>query len=61
VHFKYDIKGSTVDREASSKEKEKLHPTFKDNDFVKEEKKIEIGPEAKAIFMEKLTRDVKVK
>ncbi len=60
VHFKYDIKGSTVDREASLKEKEKLHPTFKDNDLVKEDKKIEIGSEAKSIFMEKLTRDVKV-
>lgn len=58
VHFKYDIKGSTVDREASIKEKEKTHPTFKDNDLMNEARQINIGPESKQIFMEKLTRDV---
>ncbi len=29
IHKKYDLKGSTVDREASQKEREKDHPTFK--------------------------------
>jgi len=58
VHFKYDIKGSTVDREASLKEKEKEHPTFKDNDLLNEARMIKIGSESKKIFMEKLTRDV---
>lgn len=58
VHFKYDIKGSTVDREASLKEKEKSHPTFKDNDLLNEARQIHIGPESKQAFMEKLTRDV---
>ena len=58
MHYKYDIKGSTVDREATMKEKEKSHPTFKDNDFVNESRQINIGSEAKVAFMEKLTRDV---
>lgn len=58
VHFKYDIKGSTVDREATMKEKEKSHPTFKDNDFVNESRQVNIGPESKEAFMEKLKRDV---
>lgn len=58
VHFKYDIKGSTVDREATLKEKEKTHPTLKDNDLLNEARLIEIGPENKQIFMDKLTRDV---
>merc|ERR1712013_881049 len=35
VHKKYDLKGSTVEREASEKEKQKKEPTLKDNDFVK--------------------------
>ena len=29
VHKKYDLKGSTVDREASEKEREKSLPTLK--------------------------------
>lgn len=58
VHFKYDIKGSTVDREATIKEKEKSHPTFKDNDLLNEARQINIGAESKLQFMEKLTRDV---
>ncbi|KOX74345.1 Phosphatidylinositol 5-phosphate 4-kinase type-2 beta [Melipona quadrifasciata] len=33
THKKFDLKGSTVDREASDKEKEKDLPTYKDNDF----------------------------
>lgn len=58
VHLKYDIKGSTVDREATLKEKEKSHPTYKDNDLVNDARQINIGSESKRIFMEKLTRDV---
>lgn len=60
-HFrKFDLKGSTVDREASDKEKEKDLPTFKDNDFVKEGIKIYIGDIAKDKLLETLTADVGV-
>ena len=58
---KYDLKGSTVDREASDKEKEKDLPTFKDNDFIKDGTKVVIGEEAKERLMETLTADVEVK
>lgn len=58
---KYDLKGSTVDREASVKELEKDLPTLKDNDFMKEGTKIHIGEEAKQQLMETLTADVEVK
>jgi len=58
IHKKYDLKGSTVDREASQKEREKSHPTFKDNDFLNDGVKIHIGEEAKTKLMETLTADV---
>ncbi|KAL0277097.1 UNVERIFIED_CONTAM: hypothetical protein PYX00_004497 [Menopon gallinae] len=58
VHRKFDLKGSTVDREASEKEKEKDLPTLKDNDFVKEGLKIHIGDVAKEKLLETLTADV---
>lgn len=60
VFRKYDLKGSTVDREASVKELEKDLPTLKDNDFMKEGTKIHIGEEAKQQLMETLTADVEV-
>ncbi|XP_023314099.1 phosphatidylinositol 5-phosphate 4-kinase type-2 alpha [Trichogramma pretiosum] len=58
THKKFDLKGSTVDREASDKEKEKELPTFKDNDFVKEKMKIYIGDEAKTKLINTLSADV---
>ncbi|XP_015217777.1 phosphatidylinositol 5-phosphate 4-kinase type-2 beta isoform X3 [Lepisosteus oculatus] len=58
VHRKYDLKGSTVSREASDKEKAKDLPTFKDNDFLNEGQKLHIGDDNKKIFLEKLKRDV---
>ncbi|CAM9530962.1 unnamed protein product [Lampetra fluviatilis] len=58
VHCKYDLKGCTLSREASEKEKAKDLPTFKDNDFINEKKKIVIGEEDKKAFLEKLRRDV---
>jgi hypothetical protein len=54
VHKKYDLKGSTVDREASQKEREKDQPTFKDNDFINDRIKIHIGEEAKEKLVETL-------
>lgn len=58
IHVKYDIKGSSVDRAASSKEKEKDTPTYKDNDLINDGRTLVIGNEAKVAFMQKLTRDV---
>ena len=58
INTKYDIKGSSVDRTASIKEKEKDLPTYKDNDLLNDNRQIVLGPEAKTQFMEKLTRDV---
>jgi len=58
IHKKYDLKGSTVDREASEKEREKVAPTFKDNDFLNDGVKICIGEEAKAKLVETLAADV---
>lgn len=58
IQVKYDLKGSSVDRTATNKEKEKDSPTFKDNDLISEGRSIAIGPDAKKEFMEKLTRDV---
>ena len=47
-----------MDREASQKEREKNHPTFKDNDFLNDGFKIHIGEEAKSKLMETLAADV---
>ncbi|KAL0820968.1 hypothetical protein ABMA28_005624 [Loxostege sticticalis] len=58
IHKKYDLKGSTVDREASEKELEKELPTLKDNDFIKQGVRIDIGDAAKDKLLETLTADV---
>ncbi|XP_025834192.1 phosphatidylinositol 5-phosphate 4-kinase type-2 alpha isoform X2 [Agrilus planipennis] len=58
VHRKFDLKGSTVDREASDKELEKDLPTLKDNDFVNQQMKVYIGEEAKQKLLETLSADV---
>ena len=60
LHKKFDLKGSTVDREASDKELEKTLPTFKDNDFIKNRLKIQIGDLAKEKLFEALNADVDV-
>merc|ERR1719458_1816158 len=58
VHKKYDLKGSTVDREASEKERGKSLPTLKDNDFIADGLKICIGDEGKDALLDTLTADV---
>uniref|UniRef100_A0A4W6FQA2 Phosphatidylinositol 5-phosphate 4-kinase type-2 alpha n=1 Tax=Lates calcarifer TaxID=8187 RepID=A0A4W6FQA2_LATCA len=60
VYKKYDLKGSTVAREASDKEKAKELPTYKDNDFINDGQKIYIDEENKKMFLEKLRKDVEV-
>lgn len=60
VHRKFDLKGSTVDREASDKELEKSLPTLKDNDFIKQKIKILIGETAREKLLETLNADVGV-
>lgn len=54
------MKGSTVDREASEKELEKDLPTLKDNDFIKQGVKIDMGESAKEKLLETLSADVDV-
>jgi 1-phosphatidylinositol-5-phosphate 4-kinase len=60
IHKKYDLKGSTVARSASEKEKAKDLPTYKDKDFIGDALKIHIGEEAKKQLMEKLKKDTDV-
>uniref|UniRef100_A0A671N859 Phosphatidylinositol 5-phosphate 4-kinase type-2 alpha n=1 Tax=Sinocyclocheilus anshuiensis TaxID=1608454 RepID=A0A671N859_9TELE len=50
VYKKYDLKGSTVAREASDKEKAKELPTYKDNDFINDGQKIYIDEEKEFAF-----------
>ena len=54
------IQGSTVQREASDKEKAKVLPTYKDIDFLNEKMTIQIGEENKAKLMANLQADVQV-
>ncbi|BFZ02127.1 hypothetical protein BsWGS_05166 [Bradybaena similaris] len=58
IHKKYDLKGSTVDRSASDKERLKELPTFKDNDFLNDGAKIHIGPEQRKKLLDTLQSDV---
>ncbi|KAL3083383.1 hypothetical protein niasHS_011185 [Heterodera schachtii] len=57
IHKKYDLKGSTVQRQASEKEKSKELPTLKDNDFLEEKYKLWLPTDAKAQLMTMLMSD----
>ncbi|KAG8180036.1 hypothetical protein JTE90_012880 [Oedothorax gibbosus] len=58
VHCNYDLKGTTVDREASIKEKIKDFPTLKDGDFIQDGCKLHVGSDQKARLLETLNSDV---
>ena len=49
-----------MQREASDKEKKKESPTFKDNDFVKDNVKIFLDDDTRNDFLTKLKSDVEV-
>lgn len=55
------LKGSSVDRSASDKERSKDLPTLKDIDLINDGVQVTIGPEAKDDFMETLQADVEVR
>ncbi|XP_015913044.1 phosphatidylinositol 5-phosphate 4-kinase type-2 alpha [Parasteatoda tepidariorum] len=57
IHCKYDIKGTSVDREASAKEKTKEMPTLKDGDFINDGCKLYVGPEHKEKLLAMLSAD----
>lgn len=57
IHKKYDLKGSTIQRQASEKEKSKDLPTLKDNDFLEDNSKLILPAEAKKQIMCLLKND----
>ncbi|KAI1717078.1 phosphatidylinositol-4-phosphate 5-Kinase domain-containing protein [Ditylenchus destructor] len=57
IHKKYDLKGSTIQRQASEKEKSKELPTLKDNDFLEDNYKLILPVEAKQQIMQLLKSD----
>lgn len=57
---KFDLKGSTIEREASDKELDKQLPTLKDNDFIKQGVKVKIGFEKKEKLIRILSDDCEV-
>ncbi|CAJ0581158.1 unnamed protein product, partial [Mesorhabditis spiculigera] len=57
VHTKYDLKGSTISRAASSKEKAKELPTYKDNDFLEANIKLSIPEDLRHQFLNMLETD----
>ena len=60
-HLKFDLKGSLHGRNASSRELSKIHPTFKDNDFLTRiENGIVISPEKYDLLTETIQRDCQV-
>jgi len=57
IQRKYDLKGSTVARQASEKERAKDLPTFKDNDFLNDGQLIRVGPEKREQLMAMIQSD----
>ncbi|PAV65693.1 hypothetical protein WR25_09753 [Diploscapter pachys] len=57
VHMKFDLKGSTVSRAASDKEKAKELPTLKDNDFLDQNIKLKLPGEVRQQLLDMLGSD----
>jgi 1-phosphatidylinositol-4-phosphate 5-kinase len=59
VGIKFDLKGSSVGREATEEEKSRGPDrcVFKDNDLVAQGRRIRLGPSRKRIFVEQLRKD----
>uniref|UniRef100_A0A915I1Y9 1-phosphatidylinositol-5-phosphate 4-kinase n=1 Tax=Romanomermis culicivorax TaxID=13658 RepID=A0A915I1Y9_ROMCU len=57
IHKKYDLKGSTVQRCASDKEKQKDLPTYKDMDFIDDGCKLYLPEDAGKTLVKLLTAD----
>jgi 1-phosphatidylinositol-5-phosphate 4-kinase len=57
IQRKYDLKGSTVARQASDKERAKDMPTFKDNDFLNDGQLIRVGTEKRDKLMATIQAD----
>ncbi|KAJ1346092.1 hypothetical protein KIN20_000779 [Parelaphostrongylus tenuis] len=57
VHMKFDLKGSTVARAASEKEKTREVPTLKDNDFLEMNEKLNLPDETRHQLLEMLASD----
>ncbi|VDM64600.1 unnamed protein product [Angiostrongylus costaricensis] len=57
VHMKFDLKGSTVARAASEKERTKEVPTLKDNDFLEMNEKLNLPEETRHQLLEMLASD----
>ncbi|CAI6369566.1 unnamed protein product [Macrosiphum euphorbiae] len=62
IHQKFDLKGSTVDRKATDKERKKKLPTFKDVDFNYEfhHKGIFLKPDTYLAFVKTIEKDSEI-
>lgn len=62
IHERFDLKGSTLGREASEEEKATLKEmcTYKDNDWREQNRKLKLGPHLKQLFLEQLKKDCTV-
>ncbi|KAI0981163.1 hypothetical protein GJ496_004624, partial [Pomphorhynchus laevis] len=59
LHEMYSIKGSTVDRYASEKDRILDPPLLKDNDLILNHRLIHVGHEAKQVLLSRITQDAK--
>ncbi|KDO26627.1 hypothetical protein SPRG_08031 [Saprolegnia parasitica CBS 223.65] len=57
IHLRFDLKGSTVGRNASPDEK-KRRGVLKDNDLIEEQIHLSLGPARRAMMLEQLRKDV---
>ncbi len=57
VGERYDLKGSTIGRSASEREKQRDAPILKDNDFLSKKRKILVSQEMKDKIMTQLKKD----